>query len=64
MVATTWDGSSGVLGIDFGGGSEEGLEEVSWGEFFRIFDEAELEFLFEEGDEGYFYTFGAREEGP
>lgn len=60
VVATTWDGSSGVLAIDFSEEDEQGLEEVSWAEFFRIFEEGDLEFVLEDGDDGHFYTFDAR----
>jgi len=41
------NGPGGILRIDFGD-AEEGLEEVSWDEFFRIFDENELTFLYQE----------------
>ena len=60
VVATTWDGSSGVLSVDFGEEAVVGLEEISWDEFFRIFEESDLEFMFEEGEEGHFYAFDAR----
>lgn len=50
-VATTGDG--GVLRIDFGE-PEEALEEIGWDEFFRIFDENRLAFLYQDetGDGG------------
>ncbi len=34
-------GKGGVLRFDFGE-EDEGLEEISWDEFFDIFDESEL----------------------
>jgi len=37
-------GKGGVLRIDFGEAEEE-FEEISWDEFFKIFDESELAFL-------------------
>ena len=37
-------GPGGILRIDFGEPEDE-LEEISWEEFFRIFDENELAFL-------------------
>jgi hypothetical protein len=37
-------GKGGVLRIDFGE-TEADFEELSWDEFFRIFDENELAFL-------------------
>lgn len=39
-------GSGGILRIDFGE-PEEGLEPIEWDEFFRIFDENELAFLYQ-----------------
>jgi hypothetical protein len=50
----------GVLRIDFGT-PEETLEEISWDEFFQIFDENELAFLYqdrtESGDTSRFNKF-------
>lgn len=40
-------GKGGILRIDFGE-PEENLEEVSWDEFFRIFDENDLDFLYQD----------------
>ena len=40
-------GSGGILRIDFGE-PEEGLEPIEWDEFFRIFDENELAFLYQD----------------
>ncbi len=37
----------GLLRIDFNE-PEEGLEEISWEEFFRIFEENRLAFLYQE----------------
>lgn len=66
VVASTWDGTSGVLRIDFDG-KEDDLEELSWDEFFRVFDENELEFLYQEelaeGGESRFFKFVARDSG-
>jgi len=43
------EGKEGVLRIDFPGFSGQGsLEEVSWDEWFRVFDERNLEFLYQE----------------
>ncbi|ALA19203.1 MULTISPECIES: hypothetical protein [Chelatococcus] len=44
-------GPGGILRIDFGK-PEENLEEISWEEFFRIFDENRLAFLHQERTEG------------
>ena len=43
-------GDGGVLRIDFGK-PEESLEEVTWAEFFEIFDTRKLEFLYQEKTE-------------
>ena len=40
-------GHAGILRIDFGP-KEEGLEEISWDEFFQKFDEAHLQFLYQD----------------
>lgn len=40
-------GKGGVLRIDFGE-PEDNLEEISWDEFFKIFDENKLSFLYQE----------------
>jgi hypothetical protein len=38
----------GVLRIDFPGGEEDRLEEISWDEFFDKFEEKQLAFLYQE----------------
>jgi hypothetical protein len=43
-------GPGGILRIDFAEPDEE-LEEISWDEFFRIFDENDLAFLHQERTE-------------
>ena len=40
-------GHAGILRIDFGP-KEEGLEEISWEEFFKKFDETHLQFLYQD----------------
>ena len=45
MVKTR--GRGGVLRIDFGK-PEDNLEEVSWDEFFDVFDENKLAFLYQD----------------
>ena len=47
VVESTWDGKSGMLRIDFGE-PEDSLTEISWEDFFRIFDESGLAFLYQE----------------
>jgi hypothetical protein len=41
------DGKGGVLRFDFGE-KEEDFEEVDWEEFFRIFEESKLAFLYQD----------------
>jgi len=41
------DGQGGVLRIDFGE-PEENMEQVSWDEFFEVFDDNNLAFLYQE----------------
>lgn len=56
-------GEGGILRIDFGE-PEPGLEEISWEEFFEIFDESKLAFLHQEstkdGKESRFNKFVQR----
>lgn len=40
-------GKGGILRIDFGE-PEDKLEEISWDEFFQIFDENKLAFLYQD----------------
>ncbi|GAB3489916.1 hypothetical protein [Flexivirga lutea] len=48
VVASTQDKSGGgVLRIDFPGGSEDGLTEVGWDEWFETFDSRGLAFLYQ-----------------
>src|SRR5919107_4617861 len=63
-VVRTGQGPGGILRFDFGE-QEESLEEISWDEFFEIFDENDLAFLhqdeIEEGGTSRFFKFVARE---
>ena len=49
-VRGTGDGDdAGILRIDFpGGAGEDQLEHIGWDEWFRKFDENDLEFLYQE----------------
>lgn len=38
----------GLLRINFPGGAEDKLEEISWDEFFEKFEESNLAFLYQE----------------
>ena len=40
-------GPGGILRVDFGE-PEDSLEKISWDEFFQIFDENKLEFLYQD----------------
>lgn len=44
-------GNGGILRVDFGE-KEENLEEISWEEFFSIFDENDLAFLHQDKTAG------------
>jgi hypothetical protein len=50
---------TGVLRIDFPGGEEDRLEEISWDEWFDKFDSENLAFLYQEqvksGEESRFF---------
>lgn len=60
VVEATWDGTSGLLRIDFGE-EDESLTEISWDDFFRVFDENNLEFLYQvetaDGNQSRFFKF-------
>ena len=63
---TESNGEAGVLRIDFPGyrGSDS-LEEISWDEFFKKFDEKQLAFLYQEktssGEQSRFFKLVSRE---
>ena len=53
VVRGTRDNASAVLRIDFpGGAGEDELEQVSWDEWFEIFDRSELALLYQERQAG------------
>ncbi len=58
------DDEAGVLRIDFPGGAEGSLEEISWEEWFAKFEENNLAFLYQEetkdGSESRFSKFVSR----
>jgi hypothetical protein len=61
VAATEQGGEPGILRIDFPGFSGEGtLEEISWDDFFRKFEESNLAFLFEEGSDSRFNKLVSR----
>ena len=47
-VETNDDANGGILRIDFAGGDDEKLDHISWGEFFEIFDENDLAFMYQD----------------
>lgn len=51
----------GLLRINFPGYAEDNLKNISWEEFFEIFDENNLQFLYQEetkdGKESRFFKF-------
>ena len=55
---------AGILRINFPGGAEESLEDISWDEFFDAFEENNLAFLYQEetasGEESRFFKLVAR----
>lgn len=44
-------GAGGILRVDFGE-PEEALEEISWDDFFEVFDKSRLSFLYQEETSG------------
>jgi hypothetical protein len=54
----------GVLRINFPGGSEDKLEDISWDEFFEKFDKEKLAFLYQDkktdGETSYFNKLVSR----
>lgn len=52
IVKGTEKGGSALLRVDYPGFSgEDTLEEIEWDEFFKIFDENKLSFLYQEKTE-------------
>ena len=48
VVASTKKGDSGLLRIKFQENGSNNLEEIEWDQFFKIFNENDLEFLYQE----------------
>lgn len=65
VKATEGEDHSGLLRIEFDR-SQESLDEVSWEEFFRTFDDRKLAFLYQEetadGKQSRFFKFIRRDE--
>lgn len=51
VKSTRSENDPGIVRIDFPGYSgEDSLEEITWDEFFKKFDERELALIYEDGD--------------
>ncbi len=67
VVESTTDSSKGggLLRINFPGYAEDNLKNISWEEFFEIFDENDLQFLYQEetkdGGESRFFKFVSKD---
>ena len=65
VVEGTEAGGSALLRVDFGDADEK-LQEISWEEFFRIFEGSDLAFVCQDttkdGDTSRFFKFVSREE--
>jgi hypothetical protein len=66
IVRDTHSGNGGVLRIDFpGGAGQDQLEHVDWDEWFRVFDENDLAFLYQQekasGEDSTFFKLVSRE---
>jgi len=65
VVESTYKNGSGLLRINFPGYAEDNLKDISWEEFFKIFDENDLQFLYQEetkdGGESRFFKLVNKE---
>jgi hypothetical protein len=63
-TARAGEAESGLLRIDFGE-PEESLEKISWDDFFEVFDDRHLAFLYQDdkgkGGKNYFCKLVSRE---
>jgi hypothetical protein len=61
VAATKEDDEAGILRIDFEGTQPEGLERISWEQFFETFEDSKLAFLHqdktESGEISRFFKF-------
>jgi hypothetical protein len=53
VTETAADGDGGILRIDFGD-PDQGLEEISWDDWFAAFEANELAFLYQDDGESRF----------
>jgi hypothetical protein len=65
IVEGTDKNGGGLLRINFPGYAEDNLKEISWDEFFEIFDDNDLQFLYQDetkdGEESRFSKFVKKE---
>lgn len=59
VVEHTWDGYHGALSVDFDSMDTE-LAEISWEEFFRIFEQDGLDFVYQDESESRYCRFVPR----
>lgn len=61
VESTSNSGGGGLLRINFPGFAEDNLKNISWEEFFEIFDENNLQFVYQEetkdGKPSHFFKF-------
>lgn len=67
VAETHSKGDAGILRIDFEDGEEdEGLEQISWEEFFKKFESSKLAFLYQDetksGGTSRFFKFVRRDD--
>jgi hypothetical protein len=55
-------GTGGLLRIDFGE-PEESLEKISWEDFFKVFDQRKIKFLYDPERNSRFNKFVRDDEG-
>lgn len=55
-------GTGGLLRIDFGE-PEESLEQISWEDFFKVFDQSNIKFLYDPERSSRFNKFVRDDEG-
>lgn len=65
VAATHQEDDAGILRIDFEGTQPEGLERITWDQFFETFERAQLAFLHqdltESGQTSRFFKFVQRD---
>ena len=63
VKGTEKDGDEvGLLRINFPGGAEDKLEDISWDEFFEKFEESKLAFLYQDEKDSRFNKLVSRDD--